>query len=86
MEFVKNAPAEEAPHFQQIALAVLATFSKHLPQALAEGKGSDWGRISLILRHIADFDGNKPRWSLHKINRAIKGRYDPKEYIECRIL
>ena len=86
MEFAKTTSPDETPHFQQITLTVLATFSKHLPEALAEGKGADWSRISLILRHIAAFDRDKPRWSLHKINRAIKGRYDPKEYIECRIL
>ena len=86
MDFVKQASAEEAPHFQQIALSVLATFSKHIPEALTEGPEADWGRISLIVKHIAAFDRAKPKWSLHTINRAIKGRYDPEEYIKCRVL
>lgn len=86
MESVKEASPEEAPHFQEIALSVLATFSKHIPEALKEGPGADWGRMSHILKTIADFDGEKPRWSLHKIKRAIKGRYALGEYIKCRIL
>ena len=86
MEFVKNASAEEAPHAQQIALSVLATFSKHIPEALAEGPEADWGRISLIVKHISAFDRTKPKWSLHIIKRAIRGRYDLEEYIKCRVL
>ena len=85
MKFVKEAPPEEAPHFQQIALNVLATFSKHLPEALEEGPGADWAQIAFTLKSIADFDETRPRWSLYKIKRAIKKRYDLEEYTKCRI-
>lgn len=85
MEFVKEAPEEEAPHLQQITLTVLATFSKHLPEALTMGSEADWGQISLTLKNIAEFDKDKPRWSLYKIKRSIKKRYDLEEYLKCRM-
>lgn len=85
MEFVKNAPPKEASYFQQIALNVLAIFSKHLPEALEEGPGADWTQISFTLKSVADFDETRPRWSLYKIKRAINKRYDLKEHAKCII-
>lgn len=86
MEFVRTVDPTEGPYFGQIAQAVLAVFSKHIPTILKEDAShTDWSRMNNILRTIAAFDGQRPQFSLYKIKRAIEGRYSLKEFILCRV-
>ena len=87
VEFANTVSKDKAPYVQKIVQSVFTTFGKHIPKALTEGKiyeEIDWPRINLILQSIAEFDRNKPEFSLYKIKRAIEGRYSLREYILCR--
>ena len=86
MEFVQTVDPTKGPYFGQIAQAVLAVFSKHIPTILKEDASqTDWSRMNNILRTIAAFDRQRPQFSLYKIKRAIEGRYSLKEFILCRV-
>ena len=86
IEFSKNTTKDKAPYFQMIAQAALALFSKHIPTALKEDPYlTDWPRINLILKSVAEFDTEKPEFSLYKIKRTIERRYSLKEFIFCRM-
>ena len=86
IKFVEQSPVEESAYFRKIGQAVLAVFGKHIPSLLKEKPEQvDWARINLIVKNIADFNPQDPRFSLYKIKRAIEGRYSLKEFILCRM-
>ena len=86
MEFVESLPEGEALYYRKIAQAVLAVFSKHVPIMLQHPPSAlDVPRMSLILKDIANFDPQRPRYSLYKIKRSIEGRYSMREFILCKV-
>lgn len=86
IEITTQSPLKDAIYFRQITQAVLVLFSKHFPSALKNHPHQvDWPRINLIVKNIAEFDTQNPRFSLYKIKRAIEGRYSLKEFISCRL-
>ena len=87
VEFVNGLSGEKAALLQPVVEAVFATYGKYLPAALKSGgdyEKNDWERINFILKSIAEFNINDAEFSLYKIKRAIKGRYDFIEFILCR--
>ena len=86
MEFVESLPEGEALYYRRIAQAVLAVFSKHVPIMLRHPPSAlDIPRMRLILKDIAEFDPQRPRYSLYKIKRSIEGRYSMREFILCKV-
>lgn len=86
MEFVESLPEGEALYYRKTAQAVLAVFSKYVPIMLQQPPSAlDIPRMSLILKDIANFDPQRPRYSLYKIKRSIEGRYSMREFVLCKV-
>ena len=86
IEFVESLPEGEALYYRKIAQAVLAVFSKYVPIMLQHSPSAlDIPRMSLILKDIANFDPQRPRYSLYRIKRSIEGRYSMREFILCKL-
>lgn len=76
---------EEKSDFAPILDAVKSALTKHQKQFENEHnwKKLDVARHMLILKSIAEFDPQKPKFSLYKIKRSIEGRHSLREYILC---
>ena len=84
--FFESLQKSDALIFRKTIQAILAVFTKHIPTVLEEDSIDkiDWPRMNLILKTIADFDNQKPKFSIYKIKRSIEGRYSLREFILCR--
>ena len=80
-----NLSPTERVYFAKIGQAARAAVGKHHSEALkGEPSKKDLPRHATILKAIAEFNPQNPKFSLYKIKRAIEGRYSLNEYVNCQ--
>jgi len=88
VSFVKSEKILDYPDLDKnlILKLVLSTFSKHIKAYLTHPQVQqlDWARLNVILQSISEFGEKANAFSFYKIKRAVRQKYDLKEYINCK--